>query len=293
MKKTIKLFIPPIVINIITKLRDNKIFAEFKQLTQKNIKLHNKHLGERCFILGSGPSIKSQDLTLLKNENFIALNNFYVHNSFQEMTSGIGSKYYLTAPTHQPQTRQEWVNWLSDMSNNMPTKVQMLFGINNYPDNIHNIVSEAQLFTSNELYWYYPQSYTSDKLSLDLVSPITSAGTASIYALIFALYMGFKEIYLVGCDHNYICLKNEKDYRFYEKALHQNNEEARINELVSSSTNTREFASQSQIFNLYNKLHKSTITNIYNLSSISLLDIFPNREFDTILKKNFSGSYYD
>ena len=35
--------------------------------------------------------------------------------------------------------------------------------------------------------------------------------------------MGFKEIYLLSVDHNYIC-NYESNYRFYQNGIHQNNE---------------------------------------------------------------------
>jgi hypothetical protein len=41
------------------------------------------------------------------------------------------------------------------------------------------------------------------------------AENLSIKALIFAIYMGFKEIYLLSMDHEHIC-NNESNYRFYK-----------------------------------------------------------------------------
>ena len=38
----------------------------------------NKHEGRRCFILGTGPSLKKTDLSLLKNEFTFGLNRIYL-----------------------------------------------------------------------------------------------------------------------------------------------------------------------------------------------------------------------
>jgi hypothetical protein len=59
-------------------------------IVRKNIKLKNIHLGERCFILGTGPSLKAINLEKLKNEitfgvNFLARMKDY---------SRINCKYY-------------------------------------------------------------------------------------------------------------------------------------------------------------------------------------------------------
>ncbi len=50
-----------------------------RRLVAENRHLHNRHLGERCFILGTSPSIAEQDLAPLANEHTIAVNFFYHH----------------------------------------------------------------------------------------------------------------------------------------------------------------------------------------------------------------------
>ena len=40
--------------------------------------LKDKHKGERCFIIGNGPSLKQTDLTKLKNEYTFGLNRIYL-----------------------------------------------------------------------------------------------------------------------------------------------------------------------------------------------------------------------
>ena len=51
----------------------------YKSKNYKKIKsLKECHKGERCFIIGSGPSIIKMDLTLLKNEITFDHNGFYL-----------------------------------------------------------------------------------------------------------------------------------------------------------------------------------------------------------------------
>ena len=49
------------------------------------------HRGERCFIIGNGPSLKQLDLTLLKNEYTFGMNRIYM--AFEEM--GFSTSYYV------------------------------------------------------------------------------------------------------------------------------------------------------------------------------------------------------
>ena len=45
--------------------------------------LRDRHRGERCFILGNGPSLKRTDLSKLRNETTFGLNRIYL--AFPEM----------------------------------------------------------------------------------------------------------------------------------------------------------------------------------------------------------------
>lgn len=285
MKKLIKSMLPPIVLYFIQEVLTQWRYRNYKKLIKSNRTLKNKHVNERCFILGSGPSIKKQDIELLKNENTIALNNFYVHDKFSKIVEGNGQKYYLTAPTHDPQSREEWVNWLTDMSKNMASNVTMLFGVTNYENNIKDIVEKNKLFNKNPIHWYVPvgNSYF-DEINYDPTKFVTTANTSSIYSLFYALYMGFSEIYLVGCDHNYICFQSESEFRFYDKAMHQKMENERLNALHKLSNNTRELIAQAEIFKMYHKLKDSSKAKIINLSPVSLLDIFEKMSFESVYK---------
>ncbi len=285
MKEFIKLVLPPIILYFIQEVLTQWKYRNYKKLIKSNRTLKNKHVNKRCFILGSGPSIKKQYIELLKNENIIALNNFYVHDKFSKIIKGDGQKYYLTAPTHDPQSREEWINWLTDMSKNMVSNVTMLFGITGYENNIKDIVEKNKLFDKNPIHWYVPvgNSYF-DEINYDPTKFVTAANTASIYALYYALYMGFSEIYLVGCDHNYICFQLESEFRFYEKAMHQKMENERLNALHKLSNNTRELIAQAEIFKMYHKLKDSSKAKIINLSPGSLLDIFEKMSFESVYK---------
>jgi len=56
--KKSKYYLPPILFDKLNYFRNYLGFLKYKDLVAKNIELKDKHKGERCFILGSGPSIK-------------------------------------------------------------------------------------------------------------------------------------------------------------------------------------------------------------------------------------------
>ena len=286
LKNNIKQFTPPLFLNYVKDFRNYCDFLKHSSLIKTNIILKNKHKGERCFILGSGPSIKDEDLKPLKNEIVFALNNFYVHDDFYEIMSGEVEKYYMTAPIHPPQTDTEWKEWFSDMGTHMPKNANLIFGISNQNNNIKSILSHHNLFVNFKKYWYYAgininDYYNYKPRDIDITRMTWIADTISIYSIIVAIYMGFSEIYLLGMDHNYIC-NNKSNYRFYKDGIHQNDEDERM--LKDTSLTKHLSFSIYKIFHQYELLSNNSDTEIYNTSRNSLLDIFEYVTFKDIIK---------
>ncbi len=286
LKNRIKQFLPPLLFNYVNDFRNYHDFLKHSNLIKTNINLKNKHKGEKCFILGSGPSINDEDLKPLKNEIVFALNNFYVHDDFSEIMRGEVEKYYMTAPIHPPQTETEWKDWFSDMEQHMPKNVNLIFGISNQNNNIKSILSHHNLFVNFKKYWYYAgininDYYNYKPRDIDITRMTWIADTISIYSIIVAIYMGFSEIYLLGMDHNYIC-NNKSNYRFYKDGIHQNDEDERM--LKDTSLTKHLSFSIYKVFHQYELLSNNSDTEIYNTSRNSLLDIFEYVTFKDIIK---------
>ena len=289
LKNSLKRCTPPILVNKTKDLINYINFLKYKEIVKNNIELKDKHKGQRCFLLGSGPSIKDENLKPLKNEIVFALNNFYVHDDFSEIMSGDVEKYYMTAPIHPPQTETEWKEWFSDMEIHMPNNVNLIFGISNQINTAKSILDYHNLFENHQKYWLYGgininDYYNYKPANIDITRMTWMADTVSIYSLIVAIYMGFSEIYLLGMDHNYICNK-ESDYRFYKNAIHQKNEDKR---LIKDSSRTKHASlGIYKIFSQYELLTNNSHTKIYNSSRNSLLDIFNYVELEDVINKKF------
>ncbi|MCI0854684.1 MAG: hypothetical protein J4N91_09695, partial [Chloroflexi bacterium] len=55
----------------------------------------DRHRGERCFVIGNGPSLKQTDLSLLKEEFTFGMNRIYM--IFAEL--GFSTTYFLAINT--------------------------------------------------------------------------------------------------------------------------------------------------------------------------------------------------
>lgn len=258
--------------------------SELEGLVKNNADFKDKYKGQRCFLLGSAPSIKFEDLTCLKNEIVFALNNFYVHPDFKVIMSEFKPKFYVTAPIHSPQTEEEWRVWFTDMESHMPANTQIFFGLNSYQGNIKYILEKYELFKKHNINWYYTSGGFGNYLKtphIQIDRMVWSASTVSTYALMIAIYMGFSEIYLLGIDHNYICIKNEQDYRFYKSSPHQKDEHKKTNfnnlEILRGSARVLE--EKQWIYKYCSEV------NIYNCSISSLIDMFPKVDFNKIISE--------
>lgn len=296
MKKLIKSLIPPILWDKMQYIKSYKHFVKYKNLVAKNIELKDIHKGKRCFILGSGPSIKKENLKPLKNEIVFALNNFYVHEDFAEIMSGDVPKYYMTAPIHPPQTEDEWKRWFEDMESHMPKRTNMLFGLNAYDGNIKYIFEKYGIFKEHRINWYFAgvntgEYYNFNQKDIDMRNIVWSANTVSIYALIAAIYMGFDKIYLLGMDHTNICFKDNKVERFYkENAKHQENN-IEIEYLNNVNYKKNKFINTYFLWSKYIYIEKYTklkSQEIINLSQESIIDIFINDNFKTVLNNKIN-----
>jgi hypothetical protein len=184
---------------------------ERRRTLAANLALRDRHRGQRCFILATGPSIKSQDLRQLRGEVAITVSNFFVHPD----AAHIAPRYHCVPPYHPPIKEEAWQQWLAEMAA-ATSQATMLFGLSDHERNQRggHFRNRARHFVDFSGSW--------DQVAakgVDLTAPLPSPQSVTIMALYAALYMGFAEIYLLGCDHDWILHVNESTH-FYEERQH-------------------------------------------------------------------------
>lgn len=142
------------------------------------LRFHNIHHGERCFILGNGPSLNKTDLSLLEGENTFGMNRIYLN--FPKM--GFRTSYFVAVNTLVLEQCAEDIRSLS-----MPRFVTWR-GRKYFEDEV--------LFLDSD---YTPPA----DFSGDITGRIFEGSTVTYVALQIAYYMGFKEVILIGVDHSF------------------------------------------------------------------------------------------
>ena len=97
--------------------------------------------------------------------------------------------------------------------------------------------------------------------------------------------MGFKEIYLLGCDHDYVCNRDIKDGHCFKNESHER-EIVRSTYATKGILKQKMFSGMAQILKIYNEIRKiKPKIKIINLSPNSLISTFKKEDYSNILKE--------
>jgi len=176
---------------------------------KKNVELKDKYNNERIFILGSGSSILLYDLKALSNEYVMTQNSFHMHNDI----SDINPNFHCVVPYYQTDKEHSiWVDYINDMKVRMADSL-FIWGLNTKAliDKYHEDISAKSYYVRTKY-----DLLTLKKAKVNISKTIMNIPTVLTQCLSVAIYLGFKEIYLLGFDLDQICHTNDRTFgRFY------------------------------------------------------------------------------
>ncbi len=141
----------------------------------------NIHAGEDCFIIGNGPSLNKTNLSLLNDYHIFGLNK--IHLIFEKHPLKLS--YHVTV---NPLVIEQMQQQLEDNTYNCPS----FLAYHSSKAFTYKNKQVHKLFTNGR--WSFYQS---------LLQPICEGYTVTYVAMQIAYYMGFKNVFLVGVDHNF------------------------------------------------------------------------------------------
>lgn len=250
--------------NAVAKILDrNKIF--------KNI-----HNGERVFILCTGPSIRKTNLKWLKNEYTIAVSSFCLHSDCKY----INPTYYCIPSFEETYSELRATERLRRVVSKGGSDTKYFYSIHE-----KRIVDEMKEYLYKEVYYldfvYFPSF---ESIDLDICNRIPSPQSVSIMALTLALYMGFKEIVLLGTEHD--SLRTGEYEHFYEKEesldSFQNYDE--LGKYKNSFSS--DLADYGRLWEQYKQIKIIAERNgsrIVNATQGGVLDVFERVQFEKLL----------
>lgn len=235
-----------------------------KHLIKKNRKFKDKHLGERCFILGTGPSLNNlleNDIDNLKNEVVFAVNSIYKSKIVDEITP---TYYSLFDNLYWDQEKHAFADILKKYELQKP-----LF-LTDY--RTYSIVKDND-YEKNTLF-LFNKKFPITKIESCIDKNMYIGQNVVSTTILIAIFMGFKEIYLLGCDYN--SFATQVGEHCYDDT----------DELVYGVYNLefylKFYALTTRIHYLIAKLAFKKGVKIINLTTGSLLDAYPREDISSV-----------
>ena len=197
----------------------------------------------------------------------------------------------MVPPNHPPQTMEDWTQTLRTMEEKIHLPLPMFWGIDFNEGHWREIIEKNSFFKESPIQFFYCGINTRDgyrfkKKDLDISAMTLSASNALINALALALYMGFSEIYLLGFEHNHICVQRPEEYRAYHNAGHYEKElDYDFGSNRPNHINFEILGNNYYTFGVYLDILKHyPQTRIINCTPGGILDVFPKMKFEDVIK---------
>lgn len=234
--------------------------AEGRQLKQ----LKDLHAGKRCFIIGNGPSLRPEDLTRMQENGDITFAFNRIYHIFDQ--TPWRPTYYISqdqkilagsvAEVEAMQAERKFVpvemGWYMDVD---------VKGVQHF-----HIVNREE----NSL----------PDFSTDISKEIVNSSTVVFSAAQIAVYMGIREIYLIGVDHHFQVSQNNKGEIVVDNSVKDyftdkyNTDKAQLY-IPNTEKSTLTYISMKQ--------HCDRLgVQVYNATRGGKLEVFPRKDLDSL-----------
>jgi FkbM family methyltransferase len=148
---------------------------------ERLIEYKDKHKGERCVIIGNGPSLNKMDLSFLKNEITFGVNRIY-----------LGFEKWDFVPTYYVAINRLVIEQSANQICSIPgTKFISNRGL-------------PYLKPQKDIVFVRTHPYPGVDFSSEATQGLNEGSTVTYAAMQLAYYMGFKTVVLIGVDHHFV-----------------------------------------------------------------------------------------
>ncbi|WP_286755082.1 6-hydroxymethylpterin diphosphokinase MptE-like protein [Roseivirga sp. UBA838] len=239
---------------------------------KKILSLKNKFEGERCFIVGNGPSLNKLDLGKLKDEYSFGFNGIF----YKTKDDGFIPTFYMVEDTAFLNDNIQEVNAYKANYKFFPSLYKRKVKRDNctYFFNMNR-----SFYEESSEFFEFPQ------FSPNVAQRAFCGQSVTMISLQFAYFMGFKEVYLIGMDFSYTIPKEDS---------------IKGNKITSAGDDINHFHKDyfgkgkvwhdPKLHNVlkYYKLAKTVYENdgrsIFNATAGGKLEVFPRLDYDTLFK---------
>ena len=240
--------------DIILHTKDRK----YLKILRKNNSIPKAN-SKTCFILGNGPSIKDVDLKQISEYDIFTVN--YFHKS--EQSNQINTKYHILVDEIFYESEG-----LEYAKNLIQTKKELSFFVRHHAYTKYN-----KLFDNDKIFYMYQKKMqVGKKINYDITKNSDACINVLISAIEIAMFLGYKSIYLLGCDYNSYCSNTEN--HFYKDDT--------VKKICIGDELKYYALAHKHLYALQDYCEKKGI-GILNLTENSLIDAFEKRSLKEVL----------
>ena len=239
------------------------------------LKLRDRFAGERCFIIGNGPSLNNTDLSRLEGEYSFGVNSIFF--KFEE--TGFKPTFYVVEDTNVMQDRHKEIDAFDCPYRFFPK---------NYRGYIKSHRDHTYFFNMNEGF-YIPESPNHEKprFSRDASRRVYCGQSVTIINLQLAYYLGFTEVYLIGMDFSYL-IPNSAIREGHSTLLSTEDD---VNHFhpdyfgTGMRWNDPKLDNVAKSYQFAKMIYELDGRHIYNATVGGKLEIFERRDYDSLFPK--------
>lgn len=243
--------------------------------------LKDKHKGEKCVIVGNGPSLKISDLNQLQSKEFVTFGFNKIYLAFEE--TDWRPTYYMASDLLFLE------NYGDTLLNLKLTKLLPDRMVPYIKNDLHTIFYKEDNRRFFQKYSFPSNSRYKPAFCPNALETVFSGHMVPYNALQIAFFMGIREVYLIGMDHSWVLpTKQRKDT--------QNNRNRNV--LVSEGENNHFHPDYHELgeswaipdiklkdisFTCAKQFYETHGGIIYNATRGGKLEIFTRKNLDDIL----------
>ena len=229
--------------------------------------LRNIHRGERCFIVGNGPSLNKLELRKLDEEYSFSVNS--IHYKVRE--NAFRPCYYVVEDRFVLIENIEEIRRLGARLKFFPKSYRSLIGD---CENVVYFDLNLDFYKRESPYYHLP------RFSHDCAERIFAGQTVTYVNMQLAVYMGFSEIYLIGMDFDYklpekhgsVIVSSGDDENHFHKDYFGKGKTWQDPQLDMVARSYRQFALSAEFAG----------AQVFNATAGGKLELFPRVDFNSL-----------
>ncbi len=238
----------------------------------KNVELKGLHTGKRVFIIGNGPSVKQQNIKVLKDEIVFSVNRGYMHEDYEY----IKPNYHVFV---DPKLASgEWdISMLDEVLKKNPGVIFLLNSKWYKLDKFKPYLNDQKY----KIYWlntslFFTPFYKNRIIDLKYA---TYGGAVLGQAIVSAVYMGAKNIYLIGVESTGLCHELLKENsHFY--GVNEENDKKNMVDIYKDFYHSYLYLKYLYNFSQYSK---DKNFKVINCSVGGILNMFDRQRYEDLL----------